>query len=98
MLTSILRTAAQALVGYLVTWLASHGINVPVDQQEWLVQVLLVGGGIAAYTALVRWLETRQGDSLRARLARAAAKVLMLGMTKQPVYVDPGASVDRART
>jgi hypothetical protein len=93
-LTSVLRTGAQALVGYLVTWLASHGVNVPVEQQDWLVQVLLVGGAITLYTAAVRWLETRKGDSAPAKLARLVAKLLMLGLSgKQPVYVDPAATV-----
>lgn len=92
-LMSALRTGAQALVGLIVTYLASRGVDLPLEAQDWIVQVLLIGGGIAAYTAGVRWLETRQGDGVLAHAARALAHVLMLGTgAKQPVYVSPDAA------
>ena len=82
---SALRTGAQALVGYAVAQLAARGVSVPLETQMWVVQVVLVGGGIAAWTAGVRWLETRQGVWPR-RVARA----LMLGLATPPVYPRPG--------
>lgn len=89
-LMSALRTGAQALVGLIVTYLASRGVDLPLAAQDWIVQVLLIGGGIAAYTAAVRWLETRAGDSLPARAARWVAHALMLGLgARQPVYMSP---------
>lgn len=92
-LMSVLRTAAQTLGGYLFAYLATHGINIPVEAQSWIVQTLLVGAGVAVYTGAVRWLETRKGDGLFARGARALAKLLMFGLSKQPVYVDPTQTV-----
>lgn len=91
---SAVRTAAQAAVGYLVLFLASHGIDVPINLQNWVVQVVLVGGAAAGVTLLVRWLETRQGDSGWARLARLLARLLKLGLDgKIPVYVPVGSKV-----
>ena len=95
-LMSALRTGAQALVGWLVTWLAARGLAVPVDAQHWVVDAVLVAGGIAAWTAIVRWLETRTGDGAAARMARWVARVLMLGTGgTQPVYA-PAEEVRRA--
>jgi hypothetical protein len=85
-LMSVLRTGAQALVGALVTWLAARGLSVPVETQTWIVEVLIVGGGITAYTAVVRWLETRTGTGLPARAGRGLARLLMLGLAAQPIY------------
>lgn len=82
---SVLRTGAQALVGFLVTWLAARGLDVPLAAQSWLIDTLIVGGGIAAYTAAVRWLETRRGTSPLARAARGLGRLLMLG-TRPPTY------------
>lgn len=88
-LYSALRTAAQVVVGYAVTWLGARGIDVPLETQAWLVQVALVGGGIALYTAVVRWLEDRRGAGLPARAARAVARLLMLGLGQRPLYASP---------
>src|SRR5678816_3829642 len=89
-LMSALRTGAQALVGYLVTYLAARGVSLPIEAQDWVVQVVLIGGGIAAYTAAVRWLETRPGNGFWPRLARRIAALLMLGTSaRQPVYMSP---------
>jgi hypothetical protein len=92
-LMSVLRTAAQSLGGYLFAYLATHGVNIPVEAQSWVVQTLLVGAGVAVYTAAVRWLETRKGDGLLARGARTVAKLLMFGLSKQPVYAGPSQTV-----
>lgn len=87
----IARTGVQLLGGYVFTWLASHGVNVPVDKQTAIVQWVMVAGIGGLYAAGVRWLETRKGYDRWSRLARAAAKVLMAGLSgKQPVYVEPG--------
>lgn len=86
-LMKILRTGAQAFGGYVFTYLASHGVRVPVEAQSWVVQTILVAAGVAAYTAAQHWLANRQGDGLLARACRGVAKVMMFGMTRQPVYV-----------
>lgn len=92
-LMSALRTGAQALGALIVGWLASRGIGIPVEAQSWVVQVVLIGGGIALYTAGVRWLETRPGNGVPSRVARWVAHVLMLGTgARQPVYVAPDAA------
>ena len=93
-LLSVLRTGAQALVGYVVTYLVSHGINVPIEAQNYVIEGVIVVAGIAAWTALVRWLETRKGEALFARGARALARLLMLGLgARTPIYVAKGQSV-----
>lgn len=84
-----LRTAAQALWGILVARLADAGIALPDWVQGWFTETLIVAGGIGAITAIIRWLETRKGDGIWARAARVVAKVVMLGLSKQPVYVAP---------
>lgn len=84
-----LRTAAQALWGILVARLADAGITLPDWVQGWFTETLIVAGGIGLITAAIRWLETRKGDSLWARMARTVAKIVMLGLSKQPVYVTP---------
>lgn len=90
-LWSLARTGVQLLGGYVFTWLASHGVNVPVDQQAVVVQWVMVAVLGGAYTAIVRWLETRKGYGRWSQLARQAGKLLMLGLSgKQPVYVEPG--------
>lgn len=83
----VLRTGAQALGGYVFVYLASHGVSVPVEAQNWVVQTVIVACGVAAYTAAQHWLANRQGDGLTARGCRAAARFMMFGMTRQPVYV-----------
>lgn len=85
-----LRTGAQALWALLVAYLAKKGITLPDFMQGWFVDVLVLSTAIGAATAGLRWLETRNGDSLGARLARWVARVLMLGLSaKQPVYATP---------
>ena len=90
-LRSVLRTAAQAVVGTLFTYLAAKGFDVPEAVQAWLRDFVLVGGGIAVYTAAVRLLETREGDSVLAKACRALARLLMLGLGgAKPVYLSAG--------
>lgn len=84
------RTAVQAGWGWLVAHFAVFAI-VPADTAVNFILTTFVIGGAAA---LLRWLETRKGDSFWARAARWIAKVAMLGLSsKQPVYVDPTAVV-----
>lgn len=90
-LLAALRTAAQFVVTSAVAWLASRGIVVPEAMQGWLVDTVLFAGALAAITAGLHWLETRQGDGFWPRAARWVARVAMLGLSgRQPVYVEPG--------
>lgn len=92
--TSILRTFAQILVGYLVTWLAARGLDVPENVRDWVLGAI-VAGGILVWTAIVRWLETQQGDGSFAIAARRVARLLMLGIgSKQPAYVPPSTQIE----
>lgn len=84
------RTAVQAGWGWLVAHFAVLAM-VPADTAVNFILTTLVIGGAAA---LLRWLETRQGDSFWPRAARWVANVVMLGLSsKQPVYVKPGETV-----
>jgi len=86
-----LRTAAQFVVTSVVAWLATRGIPVPEAFQGYIADTILFAGALAAITAGLRWLETRQGYGFWPSAARWLAKVLMLGLSgKQPVYVEPG--------
>lgn len=82
-ITSILRTAAQAVMGSLVAWLIARGVEVPAGTGDQVVLVI-VSGGVVTYTALVRWLETRPSPA-----ARFLGRLLMLGLSQQPVYYRP---------
>ena len=85
-----LRTGAQALWALLVTFLADKGITLPAALQGWFVDVVILSTAIGLATSGIRWLETRNGETTGARVARWAAKILMLGLSaKQPVYAAP---------
>lgn len=91
---AVLRTAVQFLVTSLVAWLASRGIDVPPALQSWFAETVLFAGALAAVTAGLHWLESRQGSGFWSRAARWLAKVLMLGLSgRVPVYVEPGQQV-----
>jgi len=90
--TSVLRTFAQVLVGYLITWFAARGLEVPEQVRDWALTAI-VAGGILGWTALVRFLETRKGTGAVATACRRIARVLMLGIGSRPVYVPPGGAV-----
>lgn len=90
-LTSILRTLAQVLVGYLITWFAARGLDVPDQVRDWALTAI-VAGGILIWTALIRWLETRKGAGAVATACRRLAAILMLGLAR-PVYVPSGTQV-----
>lgn len=85
LLYSILRTYVQAGLGAAAVWLASKGVEVPEAWPEYLsVALVALIGGLAV--AGVRWLESRTGTGFWSNLARGVAKVLMIGLSKQPVY------------
>lgn len=89
-----LRSAVQFGWVWLVGVVPVLG-GVPASRAEWLVDT--IAGAIMAgvFVAGVRWLETRKGDSLGARVARRVGALLMLGLSgKQPVY----APADAARS
>ena len=88
----VLRTFAQVLLGYALTFAASHGLNIPLSAQAWFIQVVMVGGGVAAYTALVRWCETS-----KYRVLRGLGHVLMLGTSVfQPTGYDTSSAIAQA--
>lgn len=80
-IASLIRTVVQAGLGSAAGWLIAHGVNVP-DTTVQANVALLVAAGVVAYTALVRWLETRQSAA-----ARFLGRLLMLGIESRPVYV-----------
>lgn len=74
---SVIRTWVPVFVGSLIGWLVSIGIDVPEDARNSLI-IAISGVTIAAYYALVRWLEQKFPQV-----------GLLLGYVKQPVYIDP---------
>lgn len=79
-LVSILREFAQKGVGVVAVWLVAHGIDVPEAVTNWVV-LTVVTVGLLLWTAVIRFLETR--DSA---FARGLARLLMLGIGSKPVY------------
>lgn len=79
-LTSILRDFAQKFVGIGALWLVAHGVDVPAAVTDWTV-LAIVSAGLLLWTAVVRFLETRDSAA-----ARGLARVLMLGIGTRPVY------------
>lgn len=91
LLASLVRDAAQKLSGVVAVWISVHIVPVSPGVQRalssWVV-LLASAGGLFAWTALMRWLETAKGVSLGAVWRRALGRFLMLGLTHKPVYVD----------
>jgi hypothetical protein len=89
---TMLRGGLQAAWGLVVAWLGKHGLDLGISNE--LVVGLLLAGVITGVLGGLRWLETRQGNGVGAKLARGVARVLMFGLSRlQPVYAEPG--VDR---
>lgn len=92
-LYAALRTAVQSLWTWLVGVLPFLAL-VP-DSTVDAILTAVVGAIMAGVVvAGIRWLETRKGDSLGARIARRIGAILMVGLSsKQPVYTpaDPNA-------
>lgn len=84
------RTGLQSAWGWLVAHFSVLAL-VPQDVAvEWVLTVVVIGGA----AAVLRWLETRQGESFWARAARWIAGVAMLGLSaRQPVYARPDSVV-----
>lgn len=90
LLVSALRTAAQGIWAYLVTRAATAGVTLPGWAENWFVETVVVAGVLGLITYVIRWLESRTGDSFWAKAARWAGQILMLGLSaKQPVYASP---------
>jgi hypothetical protein len=82
-LMSAVRTAVQAGWGSAAGWLIAHHVPVPADAPGW-VTPLALAAAVGAWTAVVRWLETRPPQRWWGRLARRVARLLMLGIRVQP--------------
>jgi hypothetical protein len=80
---SVLRELAQKGVGVVALWVVAHGLPVPSAVTDWAV-LAIVGGGVAAWTTTVRFLETRNN-----KVAQLLARLLMLGIQAKPVYTKP---------
>jgi hypothetical protein len=80
---SVLREVVQKGLGIVALWLAAHGLQLPDAVTNWVV-LTTVALGVVAWTAVVRFLETRQNAA-----ARMLGKILMLGLSgagKSPAY------------
>lgn len=89
---SLVRDLAQKAVGMLFVWLGIHVLAVPRSVKDavanWAV-LALTSLLLFAWTALVRWLETRPGTTSMDGYLRAAGKILMLGAKGLPFYPEP---------
>lgn len=80
---SIVRELVQKGVAIVALWLLAHGIELPEAVSNWVV-LTTVALAVVIWTAVVRFLETRQSG-----IARKLAKILMLGASgagKTPRY------------
>jgi hypothetical protein len=84
-LYNVFRTGVQGVISWLFAHLAilNQFTNVATA-----VEFTMSVGVLVGYTALATWLGTRKGTDRWSALARLAAKVMMLGLTKTPVYPD----------
>lgn len=88
-----LRTGAQALWGLITAWFAARGIELPSVVGDFFVETVVITGVIVLVTKLIRWMEARPGQSWFDRTCRWAARILMLGLSRPPVYpVNPPSS------
>jgi hypothetical protein len=95
LVASLVREFAQKAVGIVALWLAAHGLNLPQSVTDWAT-LTLIGASLWLWTAIVRWLETRAGDTPEGRFARLIARILMLGIATRPTYAPPAqAGADR---
>lgn len=72
LLPSFIRTLVPYIVGAIVSFLATKGVNVPEDQQAEVIATLTVVLG-QLYYIVVRWLETRINPRLGILLGKASA-------------------------
>lgn len=79
------RTAAQALFALLLAWLVGRGIHVP-DDLSGPLELAVIAAGAGVWAALTHWLQSRTGPAWYDRVARAVARVLLLGAGTAPQY------------
>ena len=92
---STLRELALKAVGGAAVWLtaqlAAHGLDIPIPSAVTQGAVVaIIAGALGAWTVTVRWLESRTGNGLGARVARKIARWLMVGIKVKPVYLRAG--------
>lgn len=83
--TSVVRTGAQLLVGFVASTAAAWGLDIPKQVQDFALTAI-VTGGMFLYAALVRYAETRTGSEWWPVLCRRVARVLMFGIAAKPAY------------
>lgn len=89
---SLLRDAVQKLLGIVFAWVGVHFIAIPEDEKKAITNWAVLGATallLLIWTALVRFLESRNGNSQLDAYCRAIGRVLMLGIKTTPVYVTP---------
>lgn len=82
---SVVRAAIQAGWTSAASWLLAHHVPIPTHLTSGQAD-LLVGVVFLGVIALVRFLETRTGNSPAAQFCRALGRLLMLGAAWKPVY------------
>lgn len=75
-LVSIVRTVVPTLIGSLIAWLITRGLDLSAYANA--ANIYLVPACIAGYYSLVRWGE-----------AKVPALGVMLGYARPPKYIDP---------
>jgi hypothetical protein len=82
------RTGAQAGFALLLAWLVGRGITIP---ETWSapVELAVIAAGAGVWAAGVHWLQSRQGDSWRAKAARLVGRIAVLGPAALPQYSEP---------
>lgn len=91
---SLLRMLTQLGGGALFAWLAAQGIDVKtLEDNGTLVNTLATAGLMAVWILTARFLESRQGDGMPSRAARRLGAILMVGLSRQPVYPGQGSPV-----
>ena len=79
------RTLVQAGWAHLAIWAGTAlGVALPTDAPDWL-QAAVWAGVTLLVTLLLRWLESRNSTRFLGRTARFVARLLMGGITRQPV-------------
>lgn len=81
LLPSYIRTLVPYLVGLVVSWLTTKGINVPENYQSEAIATLTVVFG-QLYYIIIRWLETRVNPRLGVLLGKAKAPTYPVNTTK----------------
>lgn len=87
-LKSVVRTAIQLGWGAVVVWLVHHNVNISNNVSNWVVDgsVSLI---MLAVTAAIRYLESSQGTTGAASVARSVGRLIMLGVPYTPKYTAP---------